>query len=167
VDLELASLLLLELANPSGEISFDDARVVPLGLFQRGRGDVLGQVVETVRHLVIWVGDIRPVAGEDVVSATPEEKGIDPIEDPIHELPGHLVEVGSQPAPAIKAPAPIFVPPSGTLEDAVDSEEGIDNQFHVSVSFQNLAKLLGEGVRFTHLAVLASEEPTMAAGEEH
>jgi hypothetical protein len=42
VHLELAAFALLELPDSGGEVAFEHRGVGPLGVLERGRGDVLG-----------------------------------------------------------------------------------------------------------------------------
>jgi hypothetical protein len=72
------------------------------GVLEHGRGDVLGQRVEAVRHRVVRIGRVRSGGGEDVVRAPAEEKRVHLAEHLVDELAGRLVEVGTSQPPRSK-----------------------------------------------------------------
>src|SRR5215470_2848733 len=76
-DQDLAAWLLLQLGDLPGDITGDNARPGPGSLAQRRGHHVLGPAVERVGDLVPLVGYRRPVPGEDLISAPPQQERAD------------------------------------------------------------------------------------------
>jgi len=68
--------LLLEFSHFLRNVSFDHGRVVPFGLPECSRNDVLGHAVQLVGDSELVIGAGGPGGGEDVISGSPEEYGI-------------------------------------------------------------------------------------------
>lgn len=67
---------LLQLGDLARYISGEDHRVLPDGIGEGVRGDVLGGVVDGVAHRVI--AHLGPVGDEDVIGLAPQQK-IEPL----------------------------------------------------------------------------------------
>ena len=73
-DQDRAARLLLQLADLPGDITGDNARPRPGRLAQRRGHHVLGPAVERMGDLVRSVGHRRPVLGEDLIGAPPQQE---------------------------------------------------------------------------------------------
>src|SRR5215211_1172795 len=131
VHLELAPFAVLELPDSGGEVALEHRGVGPLRVLEGGRGDVLGQRVEAVRHRVVRIGGLRPGGGEDVVGAPAEEERVHLAEHLVDELASRLVEVGDDPAAPVEAAAAILLRTARALVDAVDRDKRRDDEPHV------------------------------------
>ena len=67
--------LLLQLADLFGDVASEHGRVVPFGLFQSRRDDVLGHAVHLLRE-ADFVGDRRPGPGKALVRHAPQQLGV-------------------------------------------------------------------------------------------
>ncbi len=94
-------------------------------------GDVLGRLIERAGDIggkrVGLVGDMRPVAGEDIVGAPPEQQIERRREKFAHCFRDGVIPVGGGPTAEAKAAAAVFVLPAGRLHHAVEADERAGN----------------------------------------
>jgi hypothetical protein len=87
--------------------------VFPIGALERMGGDVLRQRVELGRDDVLLVGDLRPVAREDLVGLAAEQEGVRLFEPARHRLARFVVDEGHDPAAVLEASAGVLLRPAG------------------------------------------------------
>jgi hypothetical protein len=129
MDLELPPRLRLQFGDFVGDVVAEQPRVAPSQGFEGGGGHVLRAAVEGGGHRVV-VGDVRPMAGEDLVGLPAQEKGIGLLEDAVDDLAHVVVGGWDQPAAILEFPAPVLVRPSGRLHDAVQGQKGGERELH-------------------------------------
>src|SRR4051812_32720522 len=109
-DVEVAAGLVLERADAVGRVEPDDRRVVPVGLLQRARDDVLRGLVEERRAGIVLGGAPPPPPREHPVRAAPEQDA------------RRAARQGADRLPHLGVEAVVGRPPR-VLEDAVEADE--------------------------------------------
>jgi len=94
------------------------------------RGDMLGHAIEQVgQGPVRRLGpDLWPEPGEDIVGASPQQQFERLAEQGLHGLAEGLVGQGRDPATKGEAAAGVFFRPARGLHDAVEGDEGGDDE---------------------------------------
>src|SRR5215470_10349316 len=130
VNLQLVPGLLLEPGDLGGQVAAEHRGVVPVGGGERGRRHVLRQRVELARDWVVGIGDLGPVAAEDLVRLAAEQERVGAAEPAGDGLAEILVAVRERPAPVFEPAVAVLVRPAGRLHDAVEGEESVQGQSH-------------------------------------
>ena len=136
-DLQLVAGLVLQCPHRRDEVAGHEAsgvRVLAspcgIGLAERVGHDVLGQGVDRRSKGVCRVGEIRPVAAEDVErSATQQERAGVAVELDDKLADGRVAE-GCRPAAMGEPVAGIFLGPAGRLHHAVEGQERLHRELH-------------------------------------
>src|SRR5262245_6193888 len=114
---------------------------------KRIRGHILGSVVDARSGSSLRM--IRPVRCEDFkcFSAQKEIKGFAPFL--IQDLAHNFIRIGSQPAAVGKSAAGVLLRSAGSLDNAIECDKGLDNEFSHSSSF--LLLFFDAGILTLHL----------------
>ena len=142
VDLDLATILGLELLDLLCNGPLEQVGIVPGDLIEGARGDVLRPSVEGYRVLVRRVSGLRPGGREHLIGLSAEQERTSLCGPPGHDRGELLIEVGHQPPAVPEAAVAVLVGAAGRLHDAIQSQEGSHNQLsHVRRIFRVTQRL--------------------------
>src|SRR5262249_54574542 len=130
VHLQLVPGPLLEPGDLGGQVAAEQRGVVPVDGGERGGRHVLRQRVELARDRIVGIGDLGPVAAEDLVRLAAEQERVglrEPAGDGLAEI---LVAVRERPAPVLEPAVAVLIRRAWRLHDAVEGEEGVQGQSH-------------------------------------
>ena len=142
VDLDLAAILDLELLDLLCNGLLEQGGIVPGDFIEGARGDVLRSAIEGCRTLVRRVGGLRPGGREHLIGLSAEQERTGLCGPLGHDRGELLIEVGHQPPAVPEAAVAVLVGAAGRLHDAIQRQEGSDNQLsHVRRIFRVTQRL--------------------------
>src|SRR5579871_6622457 len=125
MNLQFRAVLLLEFLDFIHDAALQKDRLLPFMAGQRGRGNVLGGIVDAGSFLDM----LRPIRGKYLKCLSAQQQIEGPAHLLAHDLTEKIVKIGNYPAAIGEASAWVFCRPAGSLHDAIHRDKCQDDYF--------------------------------------